>query len=134
MYVSEERLGLFSIASECIFGNHSEPVEGVIVKSERRFESMLTDYPDDLYDIRYSYKVAGSSLSGRVVGCELRHENVTERLTDFPVGKYVMVYIDPEKPSFAILDPSRVVGWSVYLRLGFILIFLPLFTYVILRM
>ena len=130
-YVSEEKLGLFSIASQCIFGNHSEKLDGVIVQATFREAYFPTA---DTYDIRYNYWIADSPLRGRVVGCELRHVDVNDRLNEFTVGKNVKIYIDPAKPRYSVLDPSKELGWEIYLRLVFNLILLPLLTFAIVRM
>ena len=72
-----------------------------------------------LAKVRYSYSVDGTPYTGGKVSFSQyggRQEHSRQIVQQYPVGKAVDVYYDPEKPETAVLEPG--VTNSSYLILG----------------
>ena len=89
-------------------------VEGVITASE--VEQPASHVSDDLDDatpiIRYRYQAGGRDIEGdqvQIGGLALTTRVLAARLiARYPVGAHVDVYVDPENPNNALLEPAAV--------------------------
>lgn len=74
----------------------------------------------------YSYKVDGLSYSNDAIGFGSSsggRKKAQKKLEEYPAGKSVTVYYDPEKPEKAVLEPVATT-FGIMLALGIILIVL----------
>jgi hypothetical protein len=102
-------------------------IEGVIIVS--RVEQPPSHRSDDLNDaspvIRYRYRIGGQELESdriRVGGQPLTTRVLAGRLiARFPVGARVDVYVDPDDPGSALLEPRQ--QGSVAAQLAFTITF-----------
>lgn len=104
-----------------------DKVEGVITVA--KVEQPPSHVSDDLNDatpvIRYRYRVGGRDLESdqiRIGGEPLTTRVLAGRLiARYPVGARVDVYIDPNNPSHALLEPGQQGNLSA--QLAFTIVF-----------
>jgi hypothetical protein len=112
---------------------HWPTVEGVMTVSRLEpghFKQMKGYYGV----VQYRYSVAGANYSGARLSFNRVHlavKDAWQRVLDtYPVGKTVNVYYDPERPSFAVLEPGLTgemdltYKMDIFFILGFGLAFL----------
>jgi len=99
------------------------PVEGVIIASE--VEQPASHVSDDLDDatpiIRYRYRAGGQDIEGdqvQVGALPLTTRVLAGRLiARYPIGSHVNVYVDPNDPKSALLEPAasgNIAGQLVF--------------------
>jgi hypothetical protein len=80
-------------------------------------------------EIRYQYRVGSTDYNGSRLSFERVHLAVEDAwqkvIDDYPVGKTVNVYYDPEEPSFAVLEPGLIgeLAPLYQTNLGFLVLF-----------
>ena len=75
--------------------------------------------------IRYSYTFAGNAMTGtrikRVDGVTAHEENVRKKQEQYPVGLQTTCYVNPAKPTQAILvHDTRAALYSIWFPILFI--------------
>ena len=105
---------------------HWTPVEAVIISSQ-----LITDRPSPHSplsykpEIHYRYTLVGETYTGRgierVDGPSNKLDKPTALLKEFPAGKLVTCYVNPEHPQTAILKQgSRAPLYSIWFPLLFV--------------
>jgi hypothetical protein len=102
-------------------------VEGVITASE--VEQPASHVSDDLNDatpiIRYRYQAGGQDIEGdqvRIGGLPLTTRVLAGRLiARYPVGAHVDIYVDPDNPQNALLEPAAAD--NIAAQLAFAVVF-----------
>lgn len=98
-----------SIVEEAEYSKTWPSVEGVISYSDLR--TSISD-GDRMYavDLEYKYSVHGATYAGSRIsaldGSSSNASGVKKDLQEYPIGKKVMVYYDPEIPSISLLKPG----------------------------
>ena len=103
-------------------------VPGTIVESKvRAFKVRLfgRDHePSFRADVTYEFYVAGMPYTGDTISFNpgsTHPMSVTSRVQQYPLGKTVLVYYDPEDPSRSVLQPGSG-GITITLFTGFMLL------------
>ena len=89
-------------------------VEGVITESSHNSQTLLPD-------ISFSYTIAGSQLQSSILfagDISPSEEFSQSYIKNFPVGKEVQVYYEPDNPSQVTLEPGPKKGDAIVFVIG----------------
>ena len=87
---------------------HWPNTEGVITQSFMNWDKDRQHYAD----IKYSFVVAGETITGFQISTREFNTSSEELLKEYPVGKKVTVYYDPDDPYNCYLEPGY--SWQSY--------------------
>lgn len=82
--------------------------EGIITQSFMDRDRHRRHYAN----IKYSFTVNGQKITGFQISAKEMNKSSEELLKEYPVGKKVTVYYDPDNPENSLLEPGY--SWQSY--------------------
>jgi hypothetical protein len=82
--------------------------EGIITQSFMDWDRHRRQYAN----IKYSFTVNGQKITGFQISAKEMNKSNEDLLKEYPVGKKVIVFYDPENPENSLLEPGY--SWQSY--------------------
>lgn len=128
LFIAEVSLGLVATTANYFRADLDARTQGTIEESAKVYARpgrYLTGHYR--YRVRYSYEVGGTRYTSTQVSYSLPNAEPEAVVTRYSVGKDVVVYYDPMRPTLSVLEPDKLGSdvWELWAVLLAVLIGTP---------